>query len=176
MAGRGRSRLWARALDPAPTVRWDPGRNLRAERKAEELMLSIIGAEDFAMYRDLGVLQVDGATGPDGTVDYAYLIYPHRPIVSYDAATGKPLSEHCIEFPDRSEPSFGSRLPDADDVLAKWMSLHGDERGTIAEANMHAMGRQIDPAQARRDIERLLEWRRRRSPRLDHSIPTPETH
>jgi len=40
------------------------------------------------------------------------------------------------------------------------MSLRGSERELIAVANMHMPGRQIDPAQARRDLARLREWRR----------------
>jgi len=33
------------------------------------------------------------------------------------------LSEHCVAFPDESRPYGSSRLPDADDVLAKWLAL-----------------------------------------------------
>ena len=54
------------------------------------------------------------------------------------------------------------RLPDSDDVLAKWMALTGDERRLIASANMHLPGRQVDPKQARRDLWRLSEWERAR--------------
>ena len=32
------------------------------------------------------------------------------------------------------------------------------ELGLLAAANVHAVGRQIDPAQARRDLLRLQEW------------------
>ena len=49
-------------------------------------------------------------------------------------------------------------MPDADDVLAKWMALRGDELVLLAEANIDRPGTQIDPAQARRDILRLQEW------------------
>ncbi len=90
---------------------------------------------------------------------YAYLVYPHRPIIAYDTATGELLSEYCVGFPDRTDPGMGERLPDADDVLAKWMSLRGAERDLIAEANMHAPGRQVDPGHARRDLQRLRAWR-----------------
>ncbi len=104
----------------------------------------------------LGFLRVRGRARDGG--EYGYLIYPHRPIVAYDAETGELLSEYCVGFPDRAETAFGSRLPDADDVLAKWMSLHGDERGLISGANMHLPGRQVDPEQVRRDLRRLREW------------------
>ena len=56
--------------------------------------------------------------------------------------------------------------PDADDVLAKWMSLRGGERALISEANMHAPGRQVDPGHARRDIRRLGDWRRHRAAKV----------
>ena len=141
----------------------DPGRELRAERRAEELLRSVIGDNDFEAYRALGFLYSFGEPEPDGEPGYGYLIYPHRPIVSFDARSGALLSELCVAFPDRSEPRFGERLPNADDVLAKWMALRADERGLLAEANMHAPGRQIDPAQARRVVIRLGEWTARPS-------------
>jgi hypothetical protein len=96
-----------------------------------------------------------------GRDTYGYLIYPHRPIVAYDADTGELLSEYCVRFPDHSEPAMGWRLPDADDVLAKWMALHGDERALIEDANMHLPGRQLDPRHVRRDLDRLARWEAR---------------
>lgn len=136
----------------------DPGRELRAERKAEALLRDVVGPEAFEAYRALGFLHILGTPGPDGGPSYGYLIYPHRPIISFDASTRELLSEYCVAFPDRSEPAHGERLPDADDVLAKWMALRGDERGVISAANMHLPGRQVDPAQVRRDLSRLAEW------------------
>ncbi len=117
------------------------------------------------MYRDLGFIRVWGsqADRPDrgggtGGAAYAYLIYPHRAIVAYLAQTHRLLNEYCVGFPDVSDPSAGTRLPDSDDVLAKWIALHGDERGLIADANMDLPGRQVDPGQVRRDLRRLREW------------------
>ena len=105
------------------------------------------------MYRDLGFIRVWGtqADGPDdaggtGGAPYAYLIYPHRPIVAYLAQTPRLLNEYCVEFPDDTRPYGSARLPDSDDVLAKWMAFTGDERRLIATANMHLPGRQLDPA------------------------------
>jgi len=49
-------------------------------------------------------------------------------------------------------------------VLAKWMALHGDEHGLIADANMHIVGRQVDPRHVRRDLRRLAEWEAQRAP------------
>ncbi len=93
---------------------------------------------------------------------YAYLIYPHKPIVAYVTGTRRLLSEYCVEFPDMSGAISGSRLPDSDDVLAKWMALTGDEQRLIRNANMHLPGRQLDPARVRRDLWRLSEWERQR--------------
>ena len=95
-------------------------------------------------------------------VDYAYLIYPHKPIVAYLPQTGRLLNEYCVEFPDETRPYGSPRLPDSDDVLAKWMALNGDERRIIAEANMHLPGRQVDPRQIQRDLWRLGRWERER--------------
>jgi hypothetical protein len=144
-----------------PIAAYDPGRERRAERAALELLRTAIGEEEFAMYTRLGFLRVLGGGG-GGAGGYGYLIYPHRPIVAYDTETGELLSEYCVGFPDRQETAHGPRLPDADDVLAKWMSLHGDERTLISGANMHLPGRQVDPGQVRRDLRRLREWESRR--------------
>ncbi len=100
------------------------------------------------MYRDLGLIRVWGGENLDKElrgVPYAYLIYPHKPIVAYLPQTGRLLNEYCVEFPDESKPYGSSRLPDSDDVLAKWMALKGDERRLISSANMHLPGRQVDP-------------------------------
>ncbi len=164
--------LWTRSRARrrrAPTIAFDPGRELRAEQRARELLRSCVNEEEWAMYRDLGFIRVwgsqtDGSGGApaSGGVDYAYLIYPHRPIVAYLAQTGQLLSEYCIQFPDDSRPYGSSRLPDSDDVLAKWMALTGDERRLISMANMHLPGRQIDPRQVTRDIWRLSQWEQAR--------------
>ena len=108
------------------------------------------------MYDELGFIAVDGG----GDAGYGYLLYPHRPIVAYDAHTDEPLSEFCVRFPDGSEPEAGRWLPDADDVLAKWMALRADERGLMSTANLHPLGRQLDPSMVRRDLMILAAWKR----------------
>ena len=72
------------------------------------------------------------------------------------------MSEYCVEFPDLDRPFGSARLPDSDDVLAKWMALTGDERRLIASANMHLPGRQVDPEAVRRDLWRLGRWEQAR--------------
>ena len=115
------------------------------------------------MYRDLGFIRVLGGrnTGTE-SAGYGYLIYAHKPIVAYEQRSGELLNEYCVVFPDQSDQASGQRLPDADDVLAKWMGLSGDERRLIADANMHIPGRQLDPMMVRRDLLRLREWEGRR--------------
>jgi hypothetical protein len=135
---------------------YDPGRERRAEVKARELLRSVVGDDIYAMYRDLGFIRMAG--GGHSRSGYGYLLYPHRPIVAYEERSGELLNEYCVVFPDESDPGVDSRLPDSDDVLAKWMALSGDERRLIADANMHMPGRQIDPMQVRRDLLRLREW------------------
>lgn len=146
---------------PAPAPEWDPGRELRAERRARELLGSVVSEHEREMYEELGFLSVPGGDGEES--GYAYLVYPHRPIVAYDTSTGELLNEYCVGFPDGSAFAAGERLPDADDVLAKWMTLHGRERELISVANMHVPGRQVDPGQVRRDLVRLREWRAARA-------------
>ena len=120
------------------------------------------------MYRDLGFLRVwGGQSSPTGRRSSAASttptsIYPHKPIVAYLPQTGRLLNEYCVEFPDETRPYGSPRLPDSDDVLAKWMALNGDERRVITEANLHLPGRQIDPRQIQRDLWRLGRWERER--------------
>jgi hypothetical protein len=166
---------------------YDPGRELRAEQRARELLRSCVNEEEWAMYRDLGLLRVWAPTraarcGPDCAASadppgdssphadealegapYAYLVYPHKPIVAYVPQTGALLNEYCVAFPDETRPYGSARLPDADDVLAKWMALMADERRLIADANMHLPGRQVDPQQVREDLARLARWERERA-------------
>jgi len=156
-AGRRRRAARARRARPQPQPLYDPGRELRAERKARALLRSVVSPEEFAMYEELGFIQVPGGEGQRS--GYAYLLYPHRPIVAYATESGELLNEYCVAFRDDSEPAMHGRLPEADDVLAKWMSLRAGERNLIAQANMHVPGRQLDPQRVRRDLVRLLEWR-----------------
>jgi len=144
-----------RRQGPSSYVR-DAGRDAQAERRARDLLRDAAGGEVASMYEELGFVAVDGG-------DYGFLIYPHRPIVAYDAGSGELLSEYCVRFPDGSEPMAGEWLPDADDVLAKWMALLADERLLIDAANMHLPGRQLDPAMVRRDIASLGAWRSSRA-------------
>jgi hypothetical protein len=136
----------------------DPGRERRAEQRARELLRSCVNDEEWAMYCDLGFIRVRGSTP-----GYAYLVYPHKPVVAYVPETGRLLNEYCVEFPDLTGAISGPRLPDSDDVLAKWMALTGDERRLIRTANMHLPGRQVDPGRVRRDLWRLAQWERERS-------------
>jgi hypothetical protein len=166
---RSRRKAGRRRIDPI--VEYDPGRERRAEQRARNLVRSCVNDEEWAMYRDLGFLRVWGscARGPgDGEGEgrrgapYAYLIYPHKPIVAFVPQTGQLLSEYCVEFPDLDRPYGSARLPDSDDVLAKWMALTGDERRLIESANMHLPGRQVDPVAVRRDLWRLGRWEQAR--------------
>jgi hypothetical protein len=146
---------------------YDPGRERRAEQRARELLRSCVNGEEWAMYRDLGFIRIVGkhtkrASHRADATAYAYLIYPHKPIVAFVPESGQLLSEYCVEFPDLTNGDRRTRLPASDDVLAKWMALTSDEDRVIRRANMHLVGRQLDPARVRRDLWRLAEWERRR--------------
>ena len=146
-----------------PGDSFDPGRERRAEQKARELLRSCVNDEEWAMYCELGFIRVWGtqrAANDDGRAGpaYAYLIYPHKPVVAYLAQTGRLLSEYCIEFPDETRPYGSARLPDSDDVLAKWMALTSDEQRLLETANMHLPGHQFDPTHLTRDLWRLSRW------------------
>ncbi len=167
------SALWKARRDAQALSAYDPGRERRAEQRARELLRSCVSQQEWAMYSELGLLRVLGpvrgfagtptASVKDGQAPYAYLIYPHKPIVAYVPATGELLSEYCVAFPDETRPYGSPRLPDSDDVLAKWMALTGDERRLIGEANMHLPGRQVDPERVRKDLQRLSRWEQQRA-------------
>ncbi len=153
---------------------YDPGRERRAEQRARELLRSCVDGEDWEMYRDLGFLRVWGSDGSGtgaghGVAPYAYLIYPHKPIVAYVPGSERLLSEYCVDFPDSERPYGSARLPPSDDVLAKWMALTADERRLIESANLHLAGRQHDPSAIRADIAALARWERERLGRGDAS-------
>jgi hypothetical protein len=159
---------------------YDPGRERRAEQRARELLRSCVNDEEWEMYRDLGFLRVWGSQigGPEegwdlGGAPYAYLVYPHKPIVAYLPQTGQLLNEYCVEFPDDTKPFGSPRLPDADDVLAKWMGIKGDEQRLIGSANLHLPGRQVDPRKVQRDIWRLRQWERSRLQRAAREAVEP---
>jgi hypothetical protein len=170
-----------------PGSSYDPGRERRAEARARQLLRSCVNDEEWSMYRDLGFIRVWGAMAraprrgrigddPRAGAPYAYLVYPHKPIVAYLPQTSELLNEYCVEFPDETRPYGSARLPDSDDVLAKWMALTGDERRLLATANMHLPGRQVDPKQVRRDLWRLSQWERERlrgAPRSPGEVPAP---
>ncbi len=154
-----------------PGIDYDPGRERRAEQRARMLLRSCVNDEEWDMYRELGFLRVWGKLGdgpraagvaPLSGAPYAYIIYPHKPIVAYLPQTSILLNEYCVEFPDQTRPYGSARLPDSDDVLAKWMALTGDEERLVSSANMHLPGRQVDPNQVRRDLWRLSRWERER--------------
>jgi len=167
---RRRQRAARTAGDGFDLELYDPGRERRAEQRARELLRSCVNEEEWAMYRDLGFIRVAGRHARreidrGARPAYAYLVYPHKPIVAYVPESGQLLSEYCVEFPDLNGTGGRHRLPASDDVLAKWMALTSDEDRVIRRANMHLVGRQLDPARVRRDLWRLAEWERRRGGR-----------
>ena len=159
--------IWARMRAHrriVPVVDMDPGRERRAEQAARELLRSCVGEEEWSMYRELGFIRVWGSTlnSRREGLEHAYLIYAHKPLIAYEPQTGHLLGEYCVEFPDDTRPYGSSRLPDSDDVLAKWMALTGDERRLLASSNMHMPGRQVDVAHVSRDLWRLSRWEQKR--------------
>src|SRR6201989_1631235 len=95
-----------------PNTAYDPGRERRAEQRARELLRSCVNDEEWSMYRDLGFIRVWGAMAqapkrpgaaaqdPRTGAPYAYLGYPHKPIVAYPPQTR-----------GRAGPSPGERPP-----------------------------------------------------------------
>ena len=91
-----------------PVAGYDPGRERRAEARARMLLKSCVNDEEWAMYRDLGFIRVWGRQADrPGEHDaalgapYAYLVYPHKPILAYLPQTGRLLNEYCSSSPTR---------------------------------------------------------------------------
>src|ERR1700704_5647949 len=85
-----------------PRHDYDPGRERRAEQRARQLLRSCVNDEEWAMYRDLGFIRVWGRADTGQEPPYAYVIYPHRPIVAFVPHTRQLLNEYCVEFPDET--------------------------------------------------------------------------
>ena len=149
---------------------YDPGRERRAEQRARELLRSCVNDEEWAMYRDLGFIRVAGKharrEADRGVRRRAGLRLPGLPAQADRGlrAGQRPAADRVLRGVPRPHGGSGGRhrLPASDDVLAKWMALTSDEDRVIGRANMHLVGRQLDPARVRRDLWRLAEWERRR--------------
>ena len=105
----------------------------RIERRARELLRTTLAEEEFAAYERLGFFSVPGRGDPAS--GYAYLVYPHRPLVAYETLTGRLLSEYCVRF--------------------------RDDRGRLPDVN--PPGHQVDPDHVRRDLALLARWRSERA-------------
>jgi hypothetical protein len=132
------------------------------EATARGLLRSCLEPRDWVMYRELGFVRVHGdAADPLAGQEEprrSYLIYPHRPIISYVAAKNRPLCEHHIVF-----GKSGGHLPlhplcASDDVLCKWMALTGDEHGVLHAAIGARPGSGLKLAKVHRDLGRLARW------------------
>jgi hypothetical protein len=173
LVDRWRRRL-ARPRTEAELAAIDPGRERRAEQRARELLRSCVSEEDWQIYRRLGFLRVwsHSRRGRHGGPAVAYLVYPHRPIVSYVAQTGRLLHEYCVTFP--AAESNGSKvLPDSDDVLAKWMALSADEQRVLRHANMSLPGKALDPVAVARNIWQLGRFERERMREVAAELAAP---
>lgn len=146
-------------------------RRSRAEGTARELLRTCLDEEGWAMYRDLGFVRVWGGEGrapaPSGRrpapgVAYAYLVYPHRPLVVFLPQTTTLLGECRVQLAglDPENP-----LVPSDDVLAHWMALTQDERGVVASGRIGFPGTELSRRAIRRDLWRLREWERERTER-----------
>src|ERR687897_3936674 len=124
-AARSRPRSVDRSLD---LELYDPGRERRAEQRARELLRSCVNEEEWAMYRDLGFIRVAGHharrevdRGRGGRPPYAYLVYPHKPIVAFVPESGQLLSEYCVEFPDLTGSGGRHPPPAPANDLPEWV-------------------------------------------------------
>ncbi len=94
---------------------YDPGRERRAEQRARALLRSCVderGLGDVSRPRLPARAGQAGVGPPAAAGPYAYLIYPHRPIVAYVPRRAAP-AERVLRAPSRtaSGPSAAHRLP-----------------------------------------------------------------
>lgn len=145
-----------------------PLRAEEAERRSLDLLRSVVNAEEWDMFRELGFICVTGRRGrragsaADSPPRYRYIIYPHLPVVALLPRSMAPVREYCVQFPDRTGMPGGPLLPVGDDVLAKWMTLRADEDRLLSYANVGGAGCQVPLTTIERDLDRLARWRRRR--------------
>lgn len=173
ISAHARQRREARAFPGLDIV--DPGAARRAEQQARRMLEASTSAEEWEMYRELGVLRVWGGimSGPPqgGTratragAPYAYLIYPFGPVVSYLPQTRELLGELTLGPRGRGDGPES----EADDVLAKWLALSQEESATVAAADFQLPGHRTDPEQVRRDIWRLSQWEQARIRRIERA-------
>ena len=105
------------------------------------------------MYERLGLLSIDTRG------EYGYLIYPQRPIVGYDAQTAScsPSTACASATAPTPRRGRGSPMPTTCSPSG-WRSAWTSE--LIGTANVHPLGRQLDPAMVRRDLSALRAWQR----------------
>ena len=123
------------------------------------------------MYRDLGFIRVAGRHARR-EIDRGRA-RPPTPTSSTRTSRSWPTCRRAgsscpstaSSSPISPATAAATACPASDDVLAKWMALTSDEDRVIRRANMHLVGRQLDPARVRRDLWRLAEWERRRGNR-----------
>lgn len=156
-----------RRADPAlpPWVSEAPLTREAAEQRSLDLLRSVVNADEWEMFRDLGFICVAGrrpGRDPDGPPRYRYLIYPHLPVVALLPRSMAPVREYCVQFPERTSSGASTLLPAGDDVLAKWMTLRADEDRLLAYANVASAGCQVPLGTVERDITRLERWNERR--------------
>ena len=121
LAARSR-RLAGAGAEPAPPA-YDPGRERRAEARARELLRSVVSDDEYAMYaRARASSRSTGSERRAATATCSIRTARSSPTTPRAASCS---TSTASRFPDRSEPAAGERLPDADDVLAKWMALRG---------------------------------------------------
>ena len=149
-----------------PRRGYDPGRERRAEQRARQLLRVVRergGVGDVPrprLHPRVGRHGPGPRAGARGATRAAA-----RPTPTWSTPTSR-SSPTCRRRAScststasssrtRRGPYGSARLPDSDDVLAKWMALTGDEQRLIAAANLHLPGRQVDPKQVRRDLWRL---------------------
>ena len=175
-----------RALIPGSA--YDPGRERRAEQRARQLLQSCVNEEEWAMYRDLGFIRVWGGHGAGAAPrrasattraparPYAYLVYPHKPIVAYLPADAR-AAQRVLRRVPRRDAALRQLAPARLRRRAREVDgAHRRRAAPIATANMHLPGRQVDPKQVRRDLWRLSQWERerlRRTPRSPGGVAAP---
>jgi hypothetical protein len=149
-ASTTRSRAGAPGARRHRVVGYDPGRERRAEQRARQLLRSLRqrgGVGDVPRPRFVRVWgRGDG---------YAYLIYPHKPIVAFVPQTRELLNEYCVEFPGH-EPPVRERAVAG--LRRRPRQVDGADRRrarAVRRANLHQPGRQVDPKAVRRDLWRL---------------------
>ena len=121
----------AQKTAPIPTsAGFDPGRERRAEQRARELLKSCVNEEEWAMYRDLGLIRVWGGQEDLTHPGVGAMYYDDDGDYVWKALEGRGCRLGNAVVPRPSEPAVATICERSGEVMQGFL-MHGAERIAI---------------------------------------------